>query len=67
MYNIMNFSGRNELIMSEALALEEFDVDIDIQTEAHEEPEIMDTEELRKIARGIIAKHRKAFEALANA
>ena len=65
MYNIMNFSGRNELIMSEALALEEFDVDI--QTEAHEESEIMDTEELRKIARGIIAKHRKAFEALANA
>ncbi len=51
--------------MTQDLALENFDSDI--QTQAHEEPEIMDTEELRKIAKGIIAKHRKAFEALANA
>ena len=51
--------------MSTALAIEEYDSDI--QTQAHEEPEIMDTEELRKIAKGIIAKHREAFEALANA
>lgn len=53
--------------MSKGLALENFDVDVGIQTQAHEESEIMDTEELRKIASGIIAKHRKAFEALANA
>ena len=53
--------------MNTALDLENYDVDIDVRASLNEERELMDTEELRKIARGIIAQHREAFEALANA
>ena len=51
--------------MSEALALEEFDVDI--QTEAHEEYTPIDDDKLMEVSRRLINKHMEAYRALANA
>ena len=51
--------------MSEALALEEFDVDIQEPTHTTYEP--VSHDEIVEMTKHFIQKHRRALEALANA
>ncbi|MBQ9596145.1 MAG: hypothetical protein IJR35_09825 [Synergistaceae bacterium] len=41
--------------------------DSDVQESAQVKYKVVDDEELRKVSRRLIEKHRKAYEALANA
>lgn len=53
--------------MSKGLALENFDVDVGIQTQAHEEYTPADDDKLMEVSHRLINKHMEAYRALGNA